>query len=589
MSTFDIIIRNGTIVDGTRMPKYVSDIGIKGNKITQIGGLKNAKAAKEIDATGLIVAPGFIDTHTHYDAQIFWDPYCTASGWNGVTSLAIGCCGFGFAPCRPEDRERTMLSFTRNEQVSLTAMREGVPWNWEGFGEFMNCLESAPKGVNLVTYAPMGALTVYAMDSYEQAKKQRPNGEQLQKLKKMLHECMDDGAVGFSYQRLGQNSIQPDFDGTPMVTDVMSDEEGYAMAEVLAERGDGQIQITYADFPDRLENMFESNISEEVYAFEEKLCEISGRPLLHNSAQAIQGMPFIHESNKKWLQSCHERGLQVYGQGVNFFGSTQFRMTDWNVFDFAPNWKAALLGTTEQKLANLKDPGMRQRLIADRPFLANAEAFGSKISDYRVVHIPDSNPELKRWVGKTLGEISEAEGGKDVLEVLIDLGIATELQVEVLTAPLQLDPHGTCELIRTGLVTAGLSDGGAHTKMFIGASFPTDLLAHKVRDLGALSLEDAHYALSGLPAKVVGFKDRGIIRQGAPADIVVYDLKSLKMTPDDHYETAYDLPGGDWRRVKKAEGYRYTIVNGVITFVDGECTGATPGHLDRHGNAFAAA
>jgi N-acyl-D-amino-acid deacylase len=584
MAEFDLIIRNGTIVDGTGLPKFVGDLAVKDGKIASVAGLANATADREIDATGLVVAPGFVDAHTHYDAQLYWDPYCTISGWHGVTTVAIGNCGFGFAPCRPEDRDRSMLSMTRNEQISLEAMQEALPWDWTTFPEFLDSVERIPKGVNVVSYAPLTPIMVWAMGGYEQAKSRRPTDDEMQIVKQQIHECMDAGAIGFSVQRLGENSVQPDFDGTPMITDIMTDEEAFTMGEVLAERGEGSVQLTYAPLGDKMDNISDAFGSATVFEFEEKLAAITGRPILHNIFFAVEGMADIHRAAMAWLDSCHQRGLEIYGQGETNRNYQQFDWTTWNGFDIAPAWKAALMGTPAQRLANLQDPDHRAAVIADRPWLTAIEGAGMYISDFDVVSMPADKPELQHYVGKTLGKISVEEDGKDLLEIMIDLAIQSELLVEM-KSPLVRLPSAeyTAEMIQTGKIIPGISDGGAHTKYFVGGSYTTDFLTWMVRDTGTLTLEEAHVALSALPARVIGLKDRGVLREGAPADIVVYDLQALKQTPENNYETMHDLPGGDWRRVRRSEGYRFTIVNGVVTFEDTACTGATPGNLVRHG------
>src|SRR3954464_9875221 len=192
MTDFDIIIKGGTIVDGTRTPRYVSDLAIKNGKIAQIGGLKGKTADRVLDAAGRIVAPGFVDLHTHYDAQIFWDPYCTLSGWHGVTSVALGNCGFGFAPSRTEDRDRAMLSMTRNEAIPYEAMKAGMPWDWVTFPDFIESLSRTPKGVNCLTYVPLTPLYAWVM-GWEEAKKRRPTEEELREMCRLIHEAMDAG------------------------------------------------------------------------------------------------------------------------------------------------------------------------------------------------------------------------------------------------------------------------------------------------------------------------------------------------------------------------------------------------------------
>ncbi|MEY2591869.1 MAG: N-acyl-D-amino-acid deacylase [Acidimicrobiaceae bacterium] len=580
MAEFDTVIKGGTVVDGTGMPRVQTDVGIKDGKVTRIDGINSSDADDVLDASGLIVAPGFVDLHTHYDAQLFWDPYCTISGWHGVTSVVIGNCGFGFAPCRPEDRERSMLSMTRNEQISLDAMREGMPWDWVSFGEFLDSIDRTPKGVNAISFAPLSPIMVWAMGGYEVAKSRRPNDDEIRTIKALIHECMDAGAAGCSVQRLGENSVQPDYDGTPMVTDIMTDEEGYAFAEVLRERGEGTIEVTYA--PLGKEDITEAFSMDKVLAWSEELARISGRPVLHNIVQSSQQVPQMHQGMIQWLRSCHERGLQVFGQGETNRNFQQFNFTTWNGFDIAPAWKAALMGTPEQRLANLRDPDMRAKMVADRPFIMATEVLGSKLDLYRVLSV-NGMPELEDMVGRTLGDIA-AESGTDVIDAMIDIAIASDLLAEFQSPPVRdQSPEHIAEMIRSGLIVPGISDGGAHMKFFVGGTFTTDYLTWMARDSEALTLEEVHHSLSALPARVAGFKNRGTIAEGAPADVIVYDLENLKTVPEGLFDTAFDLPGGDWRRIKRAEGYRWTIVNGAITFEDGKETGATPGRLLRNG------
>src|SRR5215470_6814962 len=214
MAEFDVLITGGTVVDGTRVPRYRADIGIKDGKIAKIGRLHRSDAAKVIDAGGLIVAPGFIDLHTHYDSQIYWDPWCTISGWHGVTSVAIGNCGFGFAPCRPESRDRAMLTMSRNEAVPLATMKAGMPWDWETYPEFLDSLDRTAKGVNVLSYTPLAPLMAYVMGGDDAKGRAATDGERAE-MCRLLEESMQVGSCGWSAQLFGKDSIQRDFDGTP--------------------------------------------------------------------------------------------------------------------------------------------------------------------------------------------------------------------------------------------------------------------------------------------------------------------------------------------------------------------------------------
>jgi N-acyl-D-amino-acid deacylase len=244
MADYDIQIKGGTIVDGTRVPRYRGDVWIKDGRVAQIGGRAPGFAKKVIDADGLIVAPGFVDLHTHYDAQIRWDPYCTISGWHGVTSLVLGNCGFGFAPCKPEFRDRSMLTMTRTEAIPYASMKAGINWDWETIPQYLDSLDRAPKGVNCIQYMPTASLMTYVMGL--EAAKTRPASEsERAEMARLLDEGMDAGLCGFSIQRLGPNSVQADFDGSPMVTDTMCDEDIVNLGRVLRRRDEGFMEITH--------------------------------------------------------------------------------------------------------------------------------------------------------------------------------------------------------------------------------------------------------------------------------------------------------------------------------------------------------
>src|SRR5580765_8278811 len=273
MADFDIQIKGGTVVDGTRAPRFRADVWIKDGKVAQIGGRAPGFARKVIDADGLIVAPGFIDLHTHYDAQIRWDPYCTTSSWHGVTSVVLGNCGFGFAPVRPDFVERSMLTMVRTEAIPLAAMEEGMlpKWDWETIPEYLDNLDRLPLGVNCIQYMPTASLMTYVM-GLEAAKSRPATAVERKEMQRLLHEGMDAGLCGFSIQRLGPNSVQADFDGTPMVTDTMCDDDILALGQVLAERDEGFIQMTQAT----------GDIKADL-AFLEQLAAVAKRPILFNA------------------------------------------------------------------------------------------------------------------------------------------------------------------------------------------------------------------------------------------------------------------------------------------------------------------
>ena len=562
MAEYDVVIKNGMIVDGTRLPRYRADLGLKRGRIAKIGRLKPSDGARVLDATGMIVAPGFIDLHTHYDAQLFWDPYCSLSGWHGVTSLVIGNCGFGFAPVRPEMRDRAMLTMTRVEAIPYESMKRGLPWDWVTFPEFLESVERAPKSVNILPYAPLAPLLVWVMGLEEAKSGRLPTEREHAEICRLLVEALDAGACGWSAQRLGPNSVQRDYDGTPMVTDVMHDETALALARVLGERSEGFIQLTY---------LSERGVD---HAHFEALAEASGRPILFNVVQANDRYPERHRRLLAWLERCRQRGLRIYGQGVTTDAGFAFTLKDWNLWDDSAAWREATVGTVEEKLQKLSDPARREALRPDPSGLVT-----NSFDDVFLVEA--ALPVHKELESLTLREIGERLG-KHPVDAMLDIATAEGLATEFYSPSINRRVDLVKEILDSDMVLPGVSDGGAHTKFFTAGRYPTETIVRLVREHGLFTLEEVHWRLSALPAACAGFRDRGVLREGAPADVVVYDYGHLEILP---VEVAHDFPGGEWRRIQKAKGYRWILVNGEVTVEDDEQTGRPAGMLLRHGVA----
>ncbi len=576
MAEFNTVIKGGTIIDGLRTPRYVADIGITDGHIAYIGRLNASDGDQVLDAAGLIVAPGFVDLHTHYDGQVYWDPYCSISGWHGVTSVVIGNCGFGFAPVRPDDRERAMLSLARNEAIPLESMQEGMPWDWETYPEFLDSLDRTPKGVNLLSYVGLGPLMMYVM-GLEAAKNRLPNEAEMAEMSRILEEAIKAGGCGFSAQVLGPGSGQRDYDGTPMITDTMAPETLLSFAEVLAKCRAGFIQLTGGGME-----------------LNEQLAEVSGRPVIYNLILAMgqdqHGNKMEgHHKTIAWLNEANARGNRVFGQAVTVKIGYELTLEHWNMFDTYELWRELTLGTVEERMAKMGDPERRPALRAEydegkgpsapgRDEEAEVDGHvGRGIAVLTVQEVED--PSLKHLEGLTVKEIAE-QSGKHVVDAFLDLGVADKLQTTWVTPPEETDVKSMSEVANSPFAIPGVSDGGAHTKFLAMGVYPTEMLAELVRDHEIMDLEQAHWRLSAYPAQAAGFKDRGWIKEGSPADIVIYDLENLGIGP---MEKVYDLPAGQWRRVRRAEGYRWILVNGEVTVEDGETTGATPGRLIRHG------
>ena len=338
------------------------------------------------------------------------------------------------------------------------------------------------------------------------------------------------------------------------------DETARVLAEVLGRRNEGVVQMILTS----------GNVAHDL-AHIEDLATISGRPLLYNVVQVYEERPYIHRSQLAWLERCRRRGIPVYGQGVTTDAGFTFTFEDWNLYDDSEAWCEATTGTFEERLANFR-PGPAPALKDNLPRAASAAL-------RTVTVLTPKSPETEPYRQMSAAQAGEAMG-KHFVDALLDIAVADRLQTVFYTAPPQGDSDLLGEIVRDPYILLGVSDGGAHTKFLTAGRYPTETLAVHVREKEFLSLEDAHWRLSALPASLAGFRDRGTIKVGGPADIVVYDYEHLESLPD---EVSYDLPGGEWRRIQRAHGYRWVLVNGEIIIDDDKETGAHPGQLLRHG------
>ncbi|HYE94454.1 MAG TPA: amidohydrolase family protein, partial [Terriglobales bacterium] len=489
---------------------------------------------------------------------------CTLSSWHGITSVVIGNCGFGFAPVRPELRERAMLTMTRVEAIPLESMRAGMPWDWVTFPEFLDSVERTPKAVNILPFVPVAPLLVWVLGLDRAKAGARPTDAEHAELARLLDDAMNAGGCGWSAQRMlpdGPAAVQCDYDGSPMPTDVMHDDTCRALARVLRDRNDGCMQMLMISGDNRRDQLFY-----------EEMAELSGRPIVMNVVQAFDHRPEIHRRVLGWLRSCRERGIRVVGQGLTTDAGFTFTFEEWNLFDDSPPWREATTGTREERKAKLADPARRPALRKQLPITATGPLPGIVIVGPRL-------ERNKQWQDHTLGLVAE-KTGKHPVDVMLDLAVDEDLATEFFAAP----PNGRIEhlkeIVDDPYVLFGVSDGGAHTKFLTAGRYPTETLCKVVRQHGLLSLEDAHWRLSALPAQVAGFKHRGVLREGAPADIIVYDYENLAVLDD---EIAHDLPGGEWRRIQRARGYKWVLVNGEVTIKDDQPTHTHAGRLLRHG------
>ena len=561
MTTFDLIIADGLVVDGTGHQRVRTDIGIRDGRIARIGRLDRADAARVIDATGLVVAPGFIDLHTHYDAQVFWDPYLTTSGWHGVTSVVTGNCGFGFAPVHPDQRERAMLSMTAVEAIPTETLRAGLPWTWVTFPEYLDAIERTPLALNVLPYLPVNPLLVWVLGLDAAKAGAKPTEEQNREIARLLDEALTAGACGWSAQCLGRPGEpdgrypQGDHDGTPMPSDIMWPDTRRVLAEVLGERGTGFMQAS--GIPD---------------AEVEELVEISGRPFIWQAVVA-NALTMYYRNRIEWLRSCRERGLPIYGQAMTVDAPIHFTLANEAILDRSPMHQVHTAGSVDAKLAVLADPAFRAELHEFKSIVFNT------FPDMRLHRA--TSERFAPYTGMTLGAIADKLGCRAV-DVLCDASIDERLEAVFETQQFQASLDALKELVDEPYLIPGLSDGGAHLNFLTSGCYGTEYLARFVRDEQITSLEQAHWRLSGLPAHCAGFRDRGTLVEGAAADVIVYDLDALAYGDT---EFVHDLPAGQMRAIARASGYRYTLVNGEIIIEDDRETGVMAGRLLRHGRA----
>ena len=564
---YDLVIQNGTIIDGTGEARFNADLGIKDGIITAIEpGLDASEAGRTIDASGRIVAPGVIDLHTHYDAQIHWDPHCTGSSWHGTTTVVVGNCGFGFAPCEddPKVRDRYMLMMQNTEQVPYAAMRDALGWNWTSFPEYMKHLRSIPKGVNLATYLPMNPLMIYVM-GVDAAKSRPATEEEREKMRELLNEAMDAGAIGFAFSYLQEFNTHVDYDGTLMPTDGMAIEEAYNLAQVLRERGEGMIHAL-VEVPGATNHR-------EVAA---ELARISGRPVLHNIITPFDALD-THREVLTFLDECAEEGLQVYSQSFSHRAWTEFNAIDNSGWDFNLELREfTSCGDAEDKVRKAADPDFRRRMRENYDPAIMIPA-GGPIDTWVLIDAHGSE-RFSRYEGSLMGIVAESED-LDITDAFFEIVVDTRGKADFRTSDAMshdIDLHD--EILRNKRVVPGTSDGGAHVKFYSGGQYSTDLLTWMVREEGRFSLEEMHWRLSSLPAKVVGLSERGELREGYAADLIIYDLERLNFNRE-RYDLVHDLPGGEYRRVCRPEGIDQVIVAGETIVEGGDCTTSLPGRI----------
>ncbi len=565
---YDLIIKNGTIYDGTGDKPFVADIAIKGRKIEAIGELDEV-SKQTINAEGKIVAPGFVDIHTHYDGQVTWDPYLRPSTYHGVTTVVMGNCGVGFSPCKPEERDWLISLMEGVEDIPGTALHEGINWQWESFPEYLDILENKPLAIDVGTQIPHGAVRAYVMGQ-RGINREEATQEEIDRMSQIVKEAIQAGAFGFSTSRTEKHR---DSSGalTPSIT--AHKNELVSIANSMGELNSGVLQ-GISDFYD-----FES----EFDIFKE-MSQSSGRPISITVEQMDQRPDWWHQL-LDGIEAAQNKGINMYGQvpsratGINMGLEVTL-----NPFTFYPSFYDLSKKSLEEKVVTMRDPKFKKKLLSEQPVSIGNSLVEEITQSFNKMfrlgdpanYEPDPDSSFKAIAKKQ--NISPQEVAYDCL--LEKEGKALIYHPLFNYLPGNLD--FVEKMLNHPYSISGLGDAGAHCGAISDASFPTTLIQHWGRDRTRgkkIPLEKLISMQTLETSRLLGISDRGVLKEGYKADINVIDFDNLTLHEP---EVLHDLPAGGRRLVQKASGYEYTIVSGQIAFENGEATGALNGRLIRN-------
>ncbi len=558
---YDLLIRNGRIVDGSGMPAFRGDLAVKDGKIVEIGKI-NGAASRTIDVDGLAVAPGFIDNHCHYDAQVTWDPLCTFSPQHGATTVIFGNCSLSLAPVR-RGKEARMAEFLSYVEAIPMEVLSTVDVDWETVPQYMDKLDKS-LGVNAGTLIGHTAVRFYVMG--DDCQKRAATDAEIMAMQDVVRDGMKHGALGFSASR---QKGHYDPQGVPIPALWADEKEIFAISDVLRDLGTGTIQVGGG---------VNSELSEGLMA---KLAEATGRPVIYNSLSQTVRNPDKWKQHIARVEETARAGIRAYPMCSPNRVTQDFTMKNCQVFRGLPTWHPILLMSDEEKLRAYADPQVRDKLHAEAvAFTVPLQTVGFSKTwwDYMTVNEPvlEKNKPLQF---KTIGEIAKMQG-KRVIDAFLDLVVEEKLETRFLQAESNIDDEALRRILTYPNAFIGLGDGGAHVQFHGGYGYTTRLLGEWVREKQALTLEQAVKRLTFESASLFGINDRGLLREGLAADIVVFDPDTVMPGPE---TVVHDFPAGGWRIKEPAIGIHLTIVNGQVLLEDGKHTGALPGRVLRNG------
>lgn len=552
---YDLLIKNGRIIDGSGRPAFNGDVGVARGRIVELGRLDGA-ARRVIEADGRVVAPGFVDNHCHYDAQVLWDPLCTFSSHHGATTVIIGNCSLALAPVKAPERRKLagMLSYV--EAIPMDVLEAGVPWTWETFPEYMGAIGQR-LGVNVGTLVGHSAIRLYAMG--EQCSDRPATDAELEAMRRVLREAIDAGALGLSITR---NMNHFDVEGKRIPAACAPESELFALADVLREAGTGVIQCGGGTNPEMKDGLLS------------RISQASGRPIMYNTLLEQARQPGRWQKHLEHVEATARQGIRAIplcnpGSVVN-----RFTMQNCQVFRGMPTWLPILQASDDEKLSAYRNPEMRETLRAEVDAPLGPDSTFSKRWDLMVVEEPVL-PKNRGLRGRHIAEIA-AEQGKHPLDAFLDLAVEEDLETVFSLGEINMDTEAVAQILGSPYAVVGLSDGGAHVQFHSNVSNPTRLLGYWVREKGIMSLELAVRRLTFDSASAFGIYDRGLIQPGMAADLVVFDPDTVRPVAEDK---VHDFPANGWRMRELAEGIHYTVVNGEVLMEKGTHTGSLPGRV----------
>ena len=562
--SYDLVIKNGMVVDGSGLPRYRADVGVRHGRIVTIGRIRE-RAREVVDAEGQVVTPGFVDGHTHMDAQIFWDPLGTSSCWHGITSVVMGNCGFTLAPCAKENKHLVVRNLQRAEDIPPAAMEAGIEWRWTTFPEFLDCLESLPKGINYAGYVGHSAVRTYVMG--ERAFVQAASEDDLKAMEREVRDAIRAGAIGFTTSRSPAHETP---DGRCVASRMATWDEVRRLVGVMGELNAGLFEIA-GEGVDRTPN--DPGLRDYHVRLRDLAVE-SGRPVTFG-VFSRRSVPDVWRKYLALLDETAAAGGRMFAQVHSRSLSALLSFKTQTPFDHLPVWKELRALPLAEQRRQLRDPEMRRRLIAASGESDGRRPLGTEAAraDYDRLLVFDTVEGPHR----TVAEVAR-ERGQHPAETMIDLALAKDLDLFFLQPVANEDQDAALELMRHPRAVVTFSDSGAHVSQLMDSSLQTHLLYHWVRRKQAFTLEQAVRMLTLVPATLWGFADRGLIREGMAADFVVFDPETIVAEMP---EVVDDLPAGARRLVQRTRGIAATIVNGEVLLRDGKHTGALPGRLLR--------